>query len=167
GFNTATTFHATLTFANGSSIVTTPGENGIVLEGEEGRILVNRGRIAGKPIEELTAADRDHFADEVVRLYKGRPIDPQSVATVGTNVGVDQASADHMANFFASVRDRQQPVSDVFTHHRGVSSCHLSNIAMLLRRKLRWDPEKEDFVGDEQASALVARPQREPYAISP
>ena len=166
GFNTATTFHATLTFANGSSLVTTPGENGIVLEGEEGRILVNRGRIAGKPIEELTAADRDHFAEEVVRLYKDRPIDPQSIATGGTNSGVDQASADHMANFFASVQDRQQPVSDVFTHHRGVSSCHLSNIAMLLRRKLRWDPEKEDFVGDEQASALVARPQREPYTIS-
>jgi hypothetical protein len=36
---------------------------------------------------------------------------------------------------------------------------------MLLGRKLRWDPEKEDFNGDEQASALVARPQRSPYTI--
>lgn len=36
-------FDVTLTFANGSSIVTTIGENGILLEGEEGRILVNRG----------------------------------------------------------------------------------------------------------------------------
>jgi hypothetical protein len=63
------------------------------------------------------------------------------------------------------VKDRQQPVSDVFTHHRTVSSCHLCNIAMLLKRKLRWDPAKEDFVGDEQASALVSRSQREPYGI--
>ena len=39
------------------------------------------------------------------------------------------------------------------------------NIAMLLGRKLRWDPDNEDFVGDEQASKLVARPQRKPYTI--
>ena len=37
---------------------------------------------------------------------------------------------------------------------------------MLLGRKLKWDPKKEDFVGDQQASALVSRPQREPYTIS-
>jgi hypothetical protein len=37
---------------------------------------------------------------------------------------------------------------------------------MLLQRKLQWDPDKEDFVGDEQASALVSRPQREPYSIN-
>jgi hypothetical protein len=70
-----------------------------------------------------------------------------------------------MQNLFACVKDRSQPVSDVFTHHRVVSSCHLCNIAMLLGRKLQWDPANEDFVGDAQASALVARPQRMPYAI--
>lgn len=165
GFNTATTFDVTLTFANGSSIVTTPGENGILLEGEEDTILVNRAGITGKPIEDLTAADRERLAGEVVKLYKGRTIDPESIATGGTNTGIDQASVDLMANFFESVRDRQQPISDAFTHHRSVSSCHLSNIAMLLRRKLRWDPEKEAFIGDEAANRLVARPQREPYAL--
>jgi myo-inositol 2-dehydrogenase / D-chiro-inositol 1-dehydrogenase len=165
GFNTASTFDVTLTFANGSSIVTKVAENGILMEGDEGRILVNRGRIAGKPIEELTPADRDRLADEVIKLYKGRPIDPDSIATGGTNSGVDQASVDQMADFFTSVRERQQPVADAFTHHRSVSSCHLCNIAMLLGRKLKWDPEKEDFIGDAQASALVGRPQREPYEI--
>lgn len=169
GFNTATTFEATLTFENGSSIVACPNKgfgNGILMEGEEGRIMVNRARITGKPIEDLTAADRARFADEVVRLYKGRSIDPDSIATSGTNSGRDQATPDHMANFFAAVRDRQQPVSDVFTHHRSVSSCHLCNIAMLLRRRLKWDPRKEDFIDDEQASGLVSRPQREPYSIT-
>ena len=167
GFNTATTFKATLTFENGSSIIAQPGpSNGILLEGEEGRIYVNRGKITGKPIEDLTAADRARFGEEVVRLYKGRDIDPESIATGGTNSGVDQASHDHMANFFASVRDRHDPVADVFTHHRSVSSCHLCNIAMLLRRKLKWDPEKEDFIGDKQASSLVSRPQRKPYEIT-
>jgi len=63
------------------------------------------------------------------------------------------------------VKDRSKPISDVFTHHRSVSLCHLSNISMLLRRKLAWDPNKEDFVGDQQASSLVSRPQRAPYTI--
>ena len=98
-------------------------------------------------------------------MYKGRPIDPDSTATAGTNSGIDQATPDQMANFVASVRDRQEPIADVFTHHRSVSSCHLCNIAMLLRRKLRWDPDREDFVSDQQASALVSRPQREPFTI--
>jgi len=66
---------------------------------------------------------------------------------------------------FSGQRDRSLPVSDVFTHHRTVSSCHLCNLAMLLGRRLRWDPAKEGFVGDEQASKLVSRPQRAPYEI--
>jgi myo-inositol 2-dehydrogenase/D-chiro-inositol 1-dehydrogenase len=70
-----------------------------------------------------------------------------------------------MRNLLACVKDREQPVSDVFTHHRTVSSCHLCNLGMLLGRKLQWYPAKEDFVGDAQASALVARPQRAPCAI--
>jgi hypothetical protein len=36
---------------------------------------------------------------------------------------------------------------------------------MVLDRKLDWDPVKEDFVGDEQASSMLARKQREAFAI--
>ena len=166
GFNTATHFDVTLTFENGSTLVTKPGPNGIVFEGEDGSIDVNRTRITGKPIDALTPDDRDRLAGEVKRLYQGRRIDPWAVTTDERNTGIDQASPDLMANFFAAVQDRKLPISDVFTHHRAVSSCHLSNIAMLLRRKLRWNPKREDFVGDPQASALVSRPQREPYSIT-
>jgi hypothetical protein len=48
---------------------------------------------------------------------------------------------------------------------RSTRSCHLCNLAMLLRRKLRWDPVKEDFIGDEEASLLLSRPQRAPCTI--
>jgi predicted dehydrogenase len=166
GFNTATDFEVTLKFPNGSSMVVVPGPgNGILFEGEKGRIYVNRARLSGKPIEELTKNDRDRLGDAVVRLYGGRSIDPFSVTTDAANTGRDQATVQHMRNLFDCIKDRSQPVSDVFTHHRAVSSCHLCNIAMLLRRRLRWNPSKQDFEGDEQASALVARPQRKPYAI--
>jgi hypothetical protein len=53
----------------------------------------------------------------------------------------------------------------VFTHCQSVDACHKANIAMLLGRKLRWDPQKEDFIDDADASALMSRRQREPYAI--
>ena len=166
GYNTATKFEVTLTFANKSSVVVIPGSrNGILIEGEKGRIHINRGRISGKLIEELTKADRDWLVEEAARLYKGKPIDPFSVTTDARNSGNDAATQNHMRNFFACVRDRSQPASDVFTHHRAVSSCHLCNIAMLLKRKLRWDPAKEQFIGDTEANLLRSRPQRAPYAI--
>ncbi len=148
GYNTATQFHIDLKFADGSSIHVQHGpDNGIWFEGDKGRIFVNRGRISGEPVESLTPAEKEAFNEEIQRLYKGKQ------------------RRGHMQNFFDCVRDRGEPVSDVFSHHRELSSCHLCNIAMLLKRKLQWDPEKEDFVGDQQASDLVSRPQREPYVI--
>jgi len=151
GYNTATTFVCTLKFADGSIMEVRDGKaektNGILFEGELGKIFVNRGKITGKPLEELTESDKQWLDEECVKLYKGK------------------TNRNHMDNFFECVRDRSEPVSDVFTHHRELSSCHMCNIAMLLGRKLRWDPRREDFVGDEEASSMVSRHQREPYTI--
>jgi predicted dehydrogenase len=148
GYNTAMKFAIDLRFADGSSIHVQHGpDNGIWFEGDKGRIFVNRGRITGEPVESLTKAEKEAFEAELTKLYKGKP------------------RKGHMQNFFDCVRDRGEPVSDVFSHHRELSSCHLCNLAMLLKRKLRWDPQKEDFIGDAQASALLSRPQREPYRI--
>jgi hypothetical protein len=41
----------------------------------------------------------------------------------------------------------------------------LCNIVLLLDRKLSWDPDKQDFVGDPQASSMLSREQRKPYTI--
>ena len=148
GYNSAMQFHIDLKFVDGSQIYVQHGpDNGIWFEGSKGRIFVNRRRITGTPVEELTDADKEMFEQEIQKLYKGKE------------------RRGHMQNFFDCVKDRGEPVSDVFSHHREVSSCHLSNIAMLLKRKLQWDPDKEDFIGDEQASALVSRPQRAPFTI--
>ena len=54
-----------------------------------------------------------------------------------------------MDNFFECARDRSTPVSDVWSHHRSLTTCHLANIAIRLGgRKLTWDPAKEQIVGD-------------------
>jgi predicted dehydrogenase len=148
GYNTATKFKITLTYENGNKmIVQDRPDNGIWFEGEEGRIFVNRGRLTGKPIEELTDSDKEWLDEEVVKLYLGKQ------------------PGDHMRHFFECLKERSFTVSDPFTHHRTMTACHICNIAILLKRKLRWDPEKEDFIGDAEASALRTRRQREPYTI--
>jgi len=63
------------------------------------------------------------------------------------------------------VRTRQRPFRDVEYAHRVATVCHLGNIAYQLRRPLKWDPQAECFVGDEEANRLVDRPRREPWAL--
>jgi myo-inositol 2-dehydrogenase / D-chiro-inositol 1-dehydrogenase len=155
GFNTATTFSIDLHFDNGSVINVnheykrddgTEFGNGILLEGDEGRIFVNRGRLSGKPVDDLTDSDNAELNERIVELYKGKQPSGQP--------------GSHMQNFFDCLQTREQPVSDVDTHHRTMTSCHLCNIALMLGRDLTWDPQSEKFIGDEQATALMSRRSR-------
>jgi hypothetical protein len=57
------------------------------------------------------------------------------------------------------------PISDVFTHHRALKTCHLSNIAMRLNRLLTWDAKTEQILGDDDANNWQRRQPREGYEI--
>ncbi len=72
----------------------------------------------------------------------------------------------HMQNLFDCIANRQKPISDVDTHHRSASACHLANIAMRLDRELRWNPEAENFIDDPEATAMPSREQHAPYQIT-
>jgi Oxidoreductase family, C-terminal alpha/beta domain len=43
--------------------------------------------------------------------------------------------------------------------------CHLSRIAQVLQRSIRWDPAKEEIVGDAVAARMTDRPRRAPYVL--
>ena len=58
---------------------------------------------------------------------------------------------------------RMPPVCDAEIGHRSASVCHLGGVALRLGRKLKWDPEKETFVGDKEADTYLAREQRKPW----
>jgi predicted dehydrogenase len=156
GFHTVTAFDFQLEYADGSVIHLSDNysreegnirfPNGILFEGDEGRIFVNRERLTGKPVEELTEADNKELHEQVVKLYGGK--EPTG----------------HMENFFNCIESRSTPVSDVATHHRTMTCCHLCNISLMLGRELKWDPQKEEFVGDEQATKLMTRPRREKFS---
>jgi predicted dehydrogenase len=119
--------------------------NGILFEGTEGRFHVSRGNMKGKPAEDLK--DNPVTEEQLMMLYKGKK------------------PGNHMANFFECVADRSDPISDVYSHHRAMTTCHLANIAIRLGRKITWDAEKEQIVGDAQANSFLAREQRKGYEI--
>jgi hypothetical protein len=50
--------------------------------------------------------------------------------------------------------------------HRACSTCLIHDMAMVLKRKLSWDPVNERFKKDDEANAMLARPQRAPYRLS-
>ena len=70
-----------------------------------------------------------------------------------------------MGNFFECVRSRQAPICEPEIGHRSVSVCHLGVIALRTGRKLNWDPDKEEFVGDREANDYVSREMRKPWSL--
>jgi predicted dehydrogenase len=71
--------------------------------------------------------------------------------------------ASHARNFIDCVKSRQQPLSSLEQEHGVAAACHLANISLRLGRKVRWDVEREDIIGDSEASAMLARPYRKPW----
>lgn len=71
----------------------------------------------------------------------------------------------HVRNFLDCVKSRQRPVADVEEGHLTANVCHLGNIATRLGRGLKWDAEKEEFIGDKEANHMLARPYRKPWKL--
>jgi len=69
----------------------------------------------------------------------------------------------HHANWFECIRTRGRPSSHEEIGHRSASLGHLITIAYALQRSLKWDPVKEEFLGDDEANRLRHRPWREPW----
>ena len=68
-------------------------------------------------------------------------------------------------DFLHCVKTRERCFRDVEIAHRACTVCHLGNIAYALNRSLRWDPDREEIIGDEEASRRLDRPKREPWTL--
>ncbi len=71
----------------------------------------------------------------------------------------------HVRDFFNCVKSRRQPVANPVVMHRSMSTVHAANICMWLKRDLKYDPVKEEFIGDAEANRLRSRAQRAPWTI--
>ncbi len=158
GFNVATDFEVMYEFANGVIMtVKDTGENGILFTGDAGRIFVNRGKITGAPVEELSKRPLPREAWSVYDFdNRQRP----------ARAGKLDAIVNHMGNFFDCIQSRRLPISDVHNQHRTVSTCHLGNISMRLGRALQWNPLEEKFVNDAEANGWLRRDQRKGYGTN-
>lgn len=145
-YNTATKFNIKATYQDGVELsIRHDADNGVLFEGTQGRIFVNRGKLVGKPVEDLNSNPLPDGALE--KTYKNREL---------TN---------HVKNFFDSVVSRKEPISDVYSHHRALSTCHLAGIAARIGRTIRWDPNTESVLSDPLAQSLVGREKRRRFDI--
>ncbi len=151
-YNTATNFLFNVAFPGGTEmIIRNDTDNGCLIEGEKGRIFVNRGKLVGGPVDELK--DNPLPESAIARVYKGLPME-------------DNERKAHWACFLSCLRSRQEPISDVHSHMSMLNICHLAGIsARLDGRELNWDEKSQQITGDDQANAMLARPYRAGYEI--
>jgi len=135
--------HKRLTFkyANGAEAYHggyTGQGSGILFTGTEGKIEVSRKELKTYPKE----IGQEPLGPNEVRLYHSRS---------------------HSGNWLECIRTRRRPAADVEIGCRSATVCHLGNIAYWLKRPLKWDPAREQIVGDEEANRCLDRPKRGPW----
>jgi myo-inositol 2-dehydrogenase/D-chiro-inositol 1-dehydrogenase len=96
-------------------------------------------------------------------------LDASPKSLIDETIGADEInlfkSSDHHANFIDAVKGMTQPAANIEIAFHSDTICNLQQIAILLGRKLQWDPEKEAFVNDDEANKLLDRPMREPWKL--
>jgi hypothetical protein len=138
-------------FANGIKMVLHRGDQwwhgscGVRYEGTEGWVAVADGY--SKP-EVSSPALLEDF-EKVVREYVERTGNAQS----------------HVRNLFDSIKSRRPTVARPEVMHRSMTTVHAANICMWLKRNMKYDPVKEEFVNDPEANRLRTRAMREPWVI--
>ena len=150
-------YHIEAKYANGvTMIIDNKFSNGVRFEGDNGWIFVTRGS------EKVTASDP--------ATAFGKALDASDATILNSPIGPNEIhlhkSDDHHLDWLTSIRTRQPAVTTPEEAHRSTSGCILGWISMKLGRKLRWDPVKEEFAGDDEANAMRSRPQRAPYGIN-
>jgi predicted dehydrogenase len=130
-------------YANGVDLYVSSGGTGIRFEGTEGWIESSAWR------EPLTA---------------------NSPAILESVIGPDEVQlftcpeGEHR-NFLDCVRSRKDPYFPVDIGHAVGTLMHIGNISMRLGRPLKWDPEQEEFPGDQEANVMRSRSLRAPWTL--
>jgi len=136
-WNTATGFEFECLYGNGVKMVVKNAGGGVRFEGTDGWVDLEGGT------------------------------NPPSLAksAIGPNEVHLYESNDQHGNFIECVKSRRRTAAPVEIAHRSITPAHLGNIAMLLGRKLKWDPVAERFLDDPGADRFLARPKRAPWRV--
>jgi predicted dehydrogenase len=140
-YNTARNFYFEGIYKNGVTLIISNKERGgVTFVGDKGWVWANRGRHDAYPKSLLKSV----IGPNEIHLYR---------------------SDNHMRNFIDCVLSRKEPVAPIETAHRSITIGHLGNIAMRLGRDLKWDPDTERIIGDEEAERMAARAMRSPWRV--
>ncbi len=140
--------------------------SGLVFYGSKGSLKIGRGgyQILGdakSPPENAIPTFQGHPTGGAVRTE----VKPEKWAADRSEKGSSPEQFDlHVRNFLDCVKTRQRTIADVEDGHQTALSCHLANLSLRLGRALKWDAVKEEIIGDREASAMLERPYREPWA---
>jgi predicted dehydrogenase len=121
------------------------GSCGVRYEGSDGWVAIADGYKAPEVSSPSLLAD----SDKLLRAYQDRTGRPMN----------------HVREFFDCVKSRRPTVANPEVMHRSMTTVHAANICMWLKRDVRWDPEKEQFVDDAEANKLLARVIRKPWSL--
>ncbi|MBN1482848.1 gfo/Idh/MocA family oxidoreductase [candidate division KSB1 bacterium] len=149
-------FYVTAKFANGvTMLVSGDFPNGVRFEGDAGWIFVTRGGYS------VTASD------PVAKSENAKALTASDPKILESKIGADeihlQVSEEQHGDWLNSIKTRKPPVAPAEVGVRACTNCLISHIAMKLPRKLYWDPQNERFINDDEANAMLSRPQRFPY----
>ena len=144
-YDAPTAYKFTCKYDNGLTMIVAndrqqPKGMGTIWYGEDGWVYVKRGRLEAEPESILD----ERIGPNEIKLYESR---------------------DHQRNFLDCVKSRKLTITPVEIAHRSISVGLLGEIAMLLGRKLKWNPEQERFLNDEQANRMLSRPMRSPWHL--
>ena len=145
-WDAATTYYFEATYRGGVVMRVANGGNhgirgGTKWIGEDGKwVWVDRGGLDANPRSLL----REQIGPDEIQLFR---------------------SPGHHREFLDCVRSRQQTITPAETAHRSASIGHLGQIAMILGRKLRWNPDTEQFADDAAATRMLSAPMRAPWHI--
>jgi predicted dehydrogenase len=153
-FNTAEEFELRYRYANGVNLTVVSKGPGIRFEGTEGWIGSDGWR---GPLEASRTAILDStIGPNEIHLHRPSEVIPRTEGRHGGEV----------RDFLDCVKSRETCYAPAETGHRTATISHIGNIAMLLGRPLRWDPEAERFADDAQANAMLSRHQRVPWTLA-
>jgi predicted dehydrogenase len=142
-WNVHGTFRIEYTYASGVKLICADNKTnrqGVLFEGAQGWVYVKRKIIDAHPKSLLTSK----IGPTEVNLYK---------------------SNNHKENFLKCIKTRSQTVAPAEVAHRSNTVCVLGYLAMLLDRKLIWNPQQERFTNDDQANRMLSRPMRTPWTL--
>jgi predicted dehydrogenase len=162
-------FHTVCQFRECAAGLAQTGMGGVEFHGTKGSMLLGRDGY------EIVPDRKENPINIVARIIGGHPVGgPQPVPETGAERYWTEAAKDasgdwraqyvlHIRNFLDCVKSRQEPNSDLDSGHRVATVCHLANISLHTGRKVRWDADKEEVLGDPEAGRRLERPYRQPW----